>query len=114
MNSGKLFCAVQLVDCLAEPVAIHEVVPIGDEVPERTAVVAERHAALHAARSLVAELEQRKRADELPMVTDALARNALGRIGAVELLERADFAHYAASSVSDSRVKRPWPPADTG
>ena len=84
---------MQLVDCLAEPVAVHEVVPIGDQVPERTTVMAERHAALHAARSLVTELEQRKRADELPMVTDAFAGDALGRIGAAELLERAELSH---------------------
>jgi hypothetical protein len=55
--------------------------------------VAERHAALHAARPLVTELEQGKHADELAVVADALARNALGRIRSVELLEGAYFAH---------------------
>ena len=106
--------AVELVDRLAEPVAIHEVVPVGNEIPERAAVMAERHAALHAARALVPELDERKRAHELAVVADALARNTLGRIRAVELLEASDLAHYAASSDSDSRVKRPWPPAETG
>ena len=35
---GEVVRAVQLVDRLAEPVAVHEVVPVGDEVPERAAV----------------------------------------------------------------------------
>ena len=44
--------AVQLVDRLAPAVAIDEVVPVGDQVAERAAVVAERDAAVHAARAL--------------------------------------------------------------
>src|SRR5207247_8311320 len=49
--------AVQLVDRLAEPVAVDEVVPVRDQVSERAAVVAERNAALHAAGALVLELD---------------------------------------------------------
>ena len=107
--------AVQLVDRLAEAVAVDEVVPVGDQVSERAAVVAKRNAALHAAGALMLQLDERQRADELAVVADALGRRPLGRVGARELLEAADLAHYAtASSVSVSRVKRPWPPADTG
>ena len=74
--------------------------------------MAERHAALHAARALLAQLDERQRAHELEVVADALGGRALRRLRARELLEAADLAHYAASS--DSRVKRPWPPAETG
>ena len=43
---------VQALDRLAPAVAVHEVVPVGDDVPERAALVAERDAAIHAARAL--------------------------------------------------------------
>jgi hypothetical protein len=84
---------VQLGDRLAPAVAVHEIVPVGDEIPERAAVVAERHAALHAAGSLLAQLEERERAHELEVVADALGRGAVRRLAALELLEAADFAH---------------------
>ena len=45
---------VQPVDGLAPPVPVHEVVPVGDQVAERAALVAERDAAVHAARALAA------------------------------------------------------------
>src|SRR5262249_19610181 len=44
--------AVQLDDRVVEAVAVDEVVPVRDQVAERAAVVAERHAALHAAGGL--------------------------------------------------------------
>src|SRR3712207_7720185 len=50
----------QLVERLLPPVPVDEVVPVGDQVPERAAVVAERHAALHAARALARELGLRQ------------------------------------------------------
>src|SRR4029078_12323390 len=65
---GEVVRAVQLCSRLAPPVAVDEVVPVRNEVPERTAVVAERHAALHAACTLLAQLEQRQRANELEVV----------------------------------------------
>ena len=82
--------------------------------PSGQPLMAERHAALHAARALLAQLDERQRAHELAVVADALARRALRRLRARELLEAADLAHQAAASSSDSRVKRPWPPAETG
>ena len=53
---GEVVGRVQPVDGLAPVVAVHEVVPVGDDVPERAAVVAERDAAVHAATGLGAEL----------------------------------------------------------
>jgi hypothetical protein len=55
--------------------------------------VAERHAALHAAGTLRAQLAERQRADELVKVTGPLARVALGRVLALKLDEAADLAH---------------------
>ena len=47
---------VQALDGLAPVVAPHQVVPLGDQVPERAALVAERDAAVHAAPGLLAQL----------------------------------------------------------
>src|SRR5438034_2360889 len=106
--------AMQLPDRLVPAVAIDEVVPVRDEISQRAAVMAERHAALHATRALLAQLDEGQRTDELEVVADPLRGRPLRRLGTRELLEAADFAHQAASSDSDSRVKRPWPPAETG
>ena len=109
---GEVVRSVELLERLLPTVAIDEVVPVGDEVPDRTAVMTERDAALHAAGGLLAQLDERQRADELAEVADALRRRPLGRLDAVQVEEGADLAHYAASSVSV--VKNPPPPAETG
>src|SRR4029078_13456246 len=49
---GEVVGRVQPVDRLAPAAAVHEVVPVGDDVPERTALVTEGDAAIHAARAL--------------------------------------------------------------
>jgi hypothetical protein len=49
---GEVVRGVQAVDGVAPVVAVHEVVPVGDQVAERAAVVAERDAAVHAAPGL--------------------------------------------------------------
>ena len=108
---GEVVRPMQLDDRLLPAVAVDEVVPVGNQVPERAAVVAERNAALHAPRTLVPQLEQRQRPDELAHVLDALRRIALERLGPVELEKRAELTHYAASSLSV--VKKPPPPVET-
>ena len=49
---GEVVGGVQALDRVAPVVAVDEVVPVGDEVAERAAVVAERDAAVHAAPGL--------------------------------------------------------------
>ena len=110
---GEVVRAVQLDDRLVEAVAVDEVVPVGNQVPERAAGVAERHAALHATwPPALRSSTQRQRPDELTHVVDALGRIALERLRAVELEEGTELAHYLAASVSV--VKKPPPPAETG
>ena len=54
---GEVVGRVQpLARGFSQSVAVHEVVPLGDQVPERAAGVAERDAAVHAARALLAHL----------------------------------------------------------
>ncbi len=54
VNSGKLLVACRRSAASAHSPALHQVVPLGDEVAERTALVAEGDAAVHAARPLLA------------------------------------------------------------
>ena len=42
-----------VLDRVAPPVLAHQVVPLGDQIAQRTAVVAERNPAVHAARGLL-------------------------------------------------------------
>src|SRR5262249_41310035 len=53
---GEVVRRVEADDRLLPAVAIDQVVPVGDDVPERAALVAEGDAAVHATRRLGAEL----------------------------------------------------------
>ena len=68
VNSGKLLVACSWRDRVLEAVAVDEVVPVGDQVAERAAVVAEGHAAVHAAGALLAQLLDRPLQLELAVV----------------------------------------------
>ena len=52
VNSGKLLVACSCADRVFPAVAIDEIIPVRNDVVHRTAGVAERHAAIHAARAL--------------------------------------------------------------
>ena len=66
---GEVVGGVQPLDRVAPVVAVDEVVPVGDQVAERAAVVAERDAAVHAAPGLrAASVVRRERlVDLLPV-----------------------------------------------
>src|SRR4029450_6931613 len=98
---------VELFDRLAPAVAVDEVVPLRDQIPERAAVVAERDAALHAPCALFLEHRQLDRAHELAVAADPLAWSALGPLDPLVLEDAAELAHQAASS--DSVVRKPLP-----
>ena len=53
VNSGKVVGRVQVLQRRLPLVAVDEVVPVGDQVVDRAALVAERDAAIHAARRLL-------------------------------------------------------------
>jgi hypothetical protein len=86
---------VQLCDRIGEAIAVDEVVPVGDQVAERTAVVAERDAAVHAAGALLAQLGDGTRKQELLEVVRALQRIALRDSVSLDLQKAAELAHQA-------------------
>ena len=60
VNSGKLLVECSRSIAVLPAAAVDEVVPVGDDVPERAALVAERDAAVHAARRLRLQLVARR------------------------------------------------------
>ncbi len=76
----KIVGRVQHANGFAPAAAIHQVVPVGNDVGERAAGVAEGHAAIHAAGALRAELVFGKVEIDLEPVVDALGdRTPLGQ-----------------------------------
>ena len=73
--AGELREVVGGVEPLARLVpllAVHEIVEVGDDVPERAAGVAEGHAAVHAAGALRLHFLRRKDREELVVVLEAV------------------------------------------
>ena len=87
---------VQRAGRLLPFVAVNVIVPVGDQVTQRTAGVAERNAAIHAAGALRLQLLAHHGQLELAVVFDALAHRDLARIFAAILHETSDFSHDLA------------------
>src|SRR5437899_173799 len=68
----KIVRGVEPLNRVLPAPAIDEVVPVGDDVPERTALVAKGDAAVHAARALLAQLVLRELALELAPILQTL------------------------------------------
>src|SRR5262245_52988477 len=86
---------VQPVDGLAPAVAVHEVVPVRNDVAERAALVAEGDTAVHAARRLLLEILVRVRKVDFLPVADPVGHGPRGPLLARDLEEAGDLAHGA-------------------
>src|SRR5207244_10756332 len=73
---GEVVRRVQAVDRRTPVVLVHEVVPVGNDVPERAALVAERDAAVHTPRRLLLELVLGEGEIDLLPVADPLRYRA--------------------------------------
>ena len=87
---------MQLLDRVAPLAAVDEIVPVGDQVAQRAALVAERHAAVHAAGALTPQLGLGLQREVLVVVVDAAARIALVEPDAVNREECSELAHVDA------------------
>src|SRR6185436_20828809 len=63
---------VQHVERGLPAIAAHQLVPVGDQIVDRAAVVTERYAAIHAPRALLADLGRRHLEDEFLPVLETL------------------------------------------
>jgi hypothetical protein len=84
---------VQPVDRRVPAVAVDQIVPVGNQVAERAALVTERNAAVHAARALHLELARRIRQVDLLPVLDALLDGTPRLLLALNLDESGRLAH---------------------
>jgi hypothetical protein len=103
---GEIVGRVELADGLAPLAVEDEVVPIGDQVGERAAGMAEGHAAIHAAGALGLDALDGERLIDLEPVVDALPRVAAGGELAGVLEEAGDFTHERAPSSTRRRGER--------
>ena len=91
---------VQPIDGGAPPVAIHEIVPVGNQVAERTAVVTERNPAVHAARGLILQRRWLVGKRHFPPVAHALGNRTRRRLLPLDLEEPGDLTHGRPSGRS--------------
>ena len=90
---GKAVGPVEAVERVAPLSPVDQVVEVGNDVPERTTVVAERHAAVHAARALGLDFLLARFDVDLEIVVDALGDGPLvGSLAAI-LDESRHLAH---------------------
>ena len=75
--------------------AIREVVPVRNDVVDRTARLAERNAAVHAARTLLRRFILLERLNELVIGAHTLVDRQRHLVDAGKLHESGDLAHYA-------------------
>ncbi len=97
---GEVVRRVQ-VECRLLPIpAIDEIVPVGDLVVDRAAVVTVRDAAIHAARGLRFQLALGQRHDELMPMLHARFDRLVLPVGALELQKPCRLTHRLFVSLS--------------
>ena len=108
---GEIVGAVQVARRLLPVVAIDQIVPVGDLVVHRTAVVTIGDAAVHAARGLVARRLLAERQDEFAIVADAVGRGRVAPVRPIDFQEAGHLAHRSAIPLVkfNSRARRPQP-----
>ncbi len=94
---GEVVGGMQYFQRLFPVAAIHQVVPVGNDVVDRAAVVAERDAAIHATRALLLGFGIGEMRDELVVVLGTLLDWRVALADALKLHETSWLAHYAAS-----------------
>ena len=103
---GEVVGRVQPLDRVAPVVAVHEVVPVGDQVPERAAAVAERDPAVHAAAGLGHERVARERLVHLVPVVEAHRHGPPRRRLAPPLQEAGRLTHARPPSLAPASRPR--------
>ena len=90
---GEVVRGVQPLAGLVPLLAVHEVVEVGNDVPERAAGVAEGHATIHAAGALRLHLLRGQDREELVVVLEAVGHRGIARDLTLVLHESARLTH---------------------
>ena len=93
---GEVVGAVQGIEGGLPVAAVHQVIEVGNDVVDRTTVVAERRAAVHAARGLPGSLRIVQTDDKFFEVFQALANGLVALFDALVFHEASDFSHDAS------------------
>ena len=89
----KVVGGVEAADGGFPAIVVDQVVPIGNEIVDRAAGVAEGNAAVHAASALLALFLFRERLVDFEPILDAFAGIAAGSLFALNLKKTGDFTH---------------------
>ncbi len=84
---------VETIDGRAPPIAVDEVVPVGNQVAERASLVAERDPAVHAAGALLHQIACRRRQIDLAPVVNPLFDRARWMLFSMDLDEPCRLTH---------------------
>ena len=97
---GEVVRLVQPIERVFPAALIDEVVPLGNEVVDRAAgfALAERHAAVHAASALRAQLHVGRRGEDFQEILHPLQRIAVRHRLACEFFKAGGFAHVLSIS----------------
>jgi len=90
---GKVVCAVQHLDSAFPVALVDQVVEVRNDVVDRTAVVAKRCAAVHAARGLLARLRVVQAEHELAVMLEPLGDGFVALLDALNFHKTCDFSH---------------------
>jgi hypothetical protein len=89
----KIVGRMQGLERRVRVLAINQIVPARDQIVDRAAVVAERNAAIHAARGRVAQFRRRQRVDELPPAQPARRRLGITAVVALDFEKAGGLTH---------------------
>ena len=104
VTSGKLLVECRLSAAVFQWSLVDEIVPVGDLVVHRAAVVAIGDAAIHAARRLALHLGLGQRLDELLPMLQPLLDRAVAAVVTLEFHEAGDLAHVSGLSPKVDKI----------
>jgi len=95
---GEIVGGVKVARRLLPVGVIDEVVPVGDLVVDRAALVAIGDAAIHAAGGLLGHLRIAERHEELAVMADAIGRRLVAPVLPLDLEKSRDLSHQPIRS----------------
>src|SRR5579863_8490815 len=96
----KIISRMQLTQRFFPAPAINQIIPVGDEIVNGTSGLTEWNAAIHAARSLLAQFLLRKIQIDLKPIVDALCHRSAGRCLARIFYETRLLTHAAPAQAA--------------
>jgi hypothetical protein len=103
---GEVVRGVQPVERRVPAIAVDEIVPVGNQVAERAALVTERNSAIHAARALHLQVGLRVRQIDLAPVLHPLFDGAGRMLLALDLDEPGRLTHGPSAPLTPDRRAR--------